>query len=170
MEINEPKKTAQLALSVYGYGMMCFSTAVAILLGYGLFTQPDSDPYFSWGVTIFAGFSGALALAMVKSNFPDATIRNSLAIATVLNIFLFGSYLTSYLGYSRLMVIIKAPSLVDHAAISNLCDDLRISWLSAMVAAIFCTTVYFFIEWSAQSLMRSVAAVRSDDTSDALPG
>jgi len=160
---SNTKKPVRLALSVYGYGMMCFSVAVALLLASGFFTNPDSDLYFSWGVTILAGCSGALALAMVRGNFPYISIRQTLITTTFLNIFLFGSYLTSYLGYSRLSVLITNPNLFDHTVFVNLCSDLKISWISAMVISIFCTFIYSFIEWASSSLLPALNLSSAND-------
>jgi len=162
---SEAKKPVKLALSVYGYGMMCFSVAIAILLTAGFFTRQDSDLYFSWGVAILAGCSGALALAMIKGNFPYLSMRNALMTTAFLNIFLFGSYLTSYLGYSRLSILKYDPGMFTQDAFQNLCADLKVSWICAMLISIFCTFVYYFIERVTSSLPQRLRATSVSDAS-----
>lgn len=146
--MSEAVKEAPLQLSAYGYGMMSFATAMAILLSQGFFTHQDSDPLLSWGLAIFAGASGSLALLMVRSYFPHMQSSQALALATVFNIFLFGCYFTSYFGYSRLYVMETTPEILTPNAMSDFWPTLLRTWVYTCVAAAASTVTYIAIQRS----------------------
>lgn len=143
---DQPTKEQPLQLSIYGYGMMSFATAMAILLSQGFFTSQDTDPLLSWGMAVFAGASGALALSMVRAYFPNMRSVNSLLLATVFNIFLFGCYFTSYFGYSRFYVMQTHPEVISPTAMSDFWAILVKSWTNTCVAAIISSVAYFSIQ------------------------
>jgi len=146
---NDPSaQDAPIQLSVYGYGMMSFATAMVILISQGFFTHNDADPLLSWGMAIFAGASGALALSMVRSYFPNMRSTPALILATVFNVFLFGCYFTSYFGYSRLYVIQTNPEIMSPDAMSDFAPTLLQTWLNTALAAAGCSAAYAIIQRS----------------------
>ena len=151
------KPVSQITLSVYGYGMLSLSVAVAILLSNGFFTSTGSDLYFAWGIAIFAGSSGALAIAMVRTYFSRVSVGMALLLTGLFNVFLFGCYFTSYIGYSRLVVMYEAPALVDNAALTNFWHTLSTAWLSMVGAAFVCTLAYWVIQRFASHWQRTAA-------------
>ena len=143
---DEVKQTPPLQLSSYGYGMMSFATAMAILLSQGFFTSQDNDLLLSWGMAFFAGASGALALSMVRTYFPDMRDTSALLMATVFNIFLFGCYFTSYFGYSRLYVMQTHPEVMSPSAMTDFWPTLARTWVYTCVAAAASTFTYIVIQ------------------------
>lgn len=143
---DQPTQEKPLQLSIYGYGMMSFATAMAILLSQGFFTRQDGDPLLSWGMAIFAGASGALALSMVRAYFPNMKSVNAVLLATLFNIFLFGCYFTSYFGYSRFYVMQTHPEIISDNAMSDFWPILVKSWTNTCVAAIISSVAYIAIQ------------------------
>lgn len=143
---EQTRESSKLELSIYGYGMMSFATAMALLLSKGFFTHYDSEPLLSWGMAFFAGASGALALSMVRIYFPHLTGLQSIAVATLLNIFLFGCYFTSYFGYSHLYVMKMEPDVLSADAMQDFWSVLTKSWLNTCFAAAICSLGYIGIQ------------------------
>jgi len=142
-------KPGEINLSVYGYGMMSLSVAIVMLLIYGFFNKSHEDVLFAWGLAAFAGASGALGLAMVRSYFPTLHSRTALLLATAFNLFLFGSYLTSYLGCSQFYALYVLHVPVSEDGMSpfyHFCVSLGIAWFSAAASAAACSVVYAIIQ------------------------
>jgi hypothetical protein len=143
-----------LHLSIYGYGMISFATAMAILLSHGYFMAADNDLLLSWGMAIFGGASGALALAMVRTYFPKLQNLPALLAATALNIFLFSSYFTSYFGYSRIYVMQTNPNMISPDAMNDFWPLLMYSWANTCMAAFIASAAYFIIQNTVNSFVR----------------
>lgn len=137
----------QTTLSIYGYGMMSFATALAALIYIGFFTSPDSDLVFGAGVSVFAGASGALALANIRAYFPQLTVRAALIASALMNLFLFGCYITSYFAYRRLYLMVFYNQLLDRVHTYNFWPTIQLCWATTLVGAMCCTLVYAFVHW-----------------------
>ena len=156
--MSEDAKESPIQLSAYGYGMMSFATAMAILLAQGFFTSQDNDPLLSWGLAIFAGASGALSLSMVRSYFPNLRPGEALALATALNIFLFGCYFTSYFGYSRIYVMQTNPGILTPDAMTDFWPVLLKTWFYTCIAAAASTLTYMAIQRSLHGVASLITA------------
>lgn len=159
-------RSVSVALSVYGYGMMSFGTAVAALLVLGYFTDPSMDPFYAWGISIFAGATGALALAMVRVHFLRLKSSTALILATIFNVFLFGCYFTVYQGTSRIYAEELEPFALDPQAVNGFWQLLRLSWMSACLGAIFCTMLYFMIHRSCAQITETIDAAETPPQGD----
>ena len=133
-----------IELSPYGYGMMSFATAVAILLANGLF-EPGKDLTSSWSLAAFAGAAGALALLKVKTYFPNLTTLQSLVAATGLNVFMFSACIISFYGYAYSAAMRADPSLMSDS-IAILTSSLQQALMSMVLAATLATITYVFLQ------------------------
>jgi hypothetical protein len=139
-------KSFEIHLSPYGYGMMALSTTIIVLLANGFFQKLGPDLFAVWFTVGLAAASGALSVALIKFNLPDLKKPLAVTYTTLVFIILFGSYLTSFFGYSEAYILYFLHPVTEHAfSFAKFMEGLEQVWLAVSVTAIACTVAYLII-------------------------